>query len=191
MKKLLMNFALVLILGLLLLMAGCSSTRGYYDLSSWNPPSDTAFTSFVNSMDSPAKITSWIRSNCTFVYNPNTCKSPYEFWKTKSGDCSESAALCSYCLHRHGYTTYQTHISYTNDKAHRICIYKSGSGYRYTSFSNNPYGCYYYPPSYNLPNFRACINDWDIRSPYTVSGYTVWDWNYRVVETSGDKKVYD
>ena len=189
MKKLLRNFALVVILGLLLLMAGCSSTGGYYDLSSWSPPSDSAFTSFVNSMDSPAKITSWISGNCTFVVNYNTVKSPYEFWKTKSGDCSEGAALCSYCLHQHGYTTYQTHILYTDGLAHRICIYKSGSGYCYTSYHQT--GCSYYPSSYTLPNFRACVNDWDSRSTHTVSGYTVWDWNYIAVETSGDKKVYD
>ena len=189
MKKSIKIFALVVILGLLLLMAGCSSTQGYYDLSSWSPPSDAAFTSFVNSMDSPAKITSWIRGNCTFVINNTTCKSPYEFWKTKSGDCSEAAALVSYCLHQHGYTTYQTHISYTAaGKAHRICIYKMGGGYGYTSFHGQGI-CYYYP--YSFPTYRACVEDWNIRSTYTISGYTVWDWNYIVVDTSGDKKVYD
>lgn len=191
MKKTIIIFALVISLGTLLLMAGCVSTQGYYDLSSWSPPSDAAFTSFVNNMDSPAKITSWINGNCTFVYNNGTCKSPYEFWKTKSGDCSEAAALCSYCLHENGYNTYQTHITYTTGNAHRICIYKVGSGYQYTTYSNNPSGCYYHPSSYTLPSYRACVNDWDNRSPYTVSGYTVWDWNYNAVETSGDKKVYD
>ena len=187
MKKLLRNFALIIVLGILLLSAGCSSTRGYYDLISWSPPSDSAFTSFVSSMSSPSKITYWIRGNCAFVINTSTCKSPYEFWKTKSGDCSEAAALSSYVLHQHGYTTYQTHISYTDGKAHRICIYKVGSSYGYTSF----YGsgrCY---PYQYFSSFKKCVEDWDRISTHTVSGYTVWDWNYRVVETSGDKKVYD
>ena len=187
MKKSLKNFALVMVLGLLLLTAGCGGVGDYYNLSPWSPPSDPAFTSFVNSMSSPSKITSWIRSNCTYRVSYETVKSPYDFWKTKIGDCSEAAALCSYCLHQHGYTNYQTYILYTDDKAHRIYIYKVGSSYGYTSFHGQ--GSSYYYQYYS--SFKKCVENWDSRSSHTVTSYAVYNWNGSRIETLNGMEIVD
>jgi len=180
MKKSLRNFALIMVLGFLLLSAGCGDTKDFYNLSPWRPPGDPAFTSFVNSMNSPSKITSWIGSNCSYRISYEKVISPYEFWKTKIGDCSEASALVSYCLHQNGYTTYQTYILYTDDKAHRICIYKMSSGYGYTSFHGNGQ-CKNYP--YNYPDFYAVVKAWDRISTHTVTSYAVYNWSGSRIET--------
>ena len=187
MNKLLKNFVLVVVLGLLLLSAGCGGKGDYYNLSSWSPPVDAAFTSFVRSMDSPSKLKSWIGSNCTYLISYKTIKSPYEFWKTKIGDCSEAGALNSYCLHQHGYTTYQVYILYTENKAHRICIYKVGSSYGYTSYHwPGTTGYYQYFPSY-----KACVEDWDKRTTRTVEAYTVFNWAGTKIEIVGGTKIIE
>ena len=187
MKKSIKNFALVIVLGLLLLTAGCGGVGDYYNLSPWGPPGDPAFTSFVNSMNTPSNITSWIKGNCSYQISYESVKSPYEFWKTKVGDCSEAAALCSYCLHQNGYTTYQTYILYTDDKAHRICIYKSGSSYGYTSFHGS--GASYYYQYYS--SFKKCVENWDSRTYRTVTSYAVYDWNGNRIETLNGMEIVD
>jgi len=187
MKKLLKYFALVLVLGLLLLSTGCGGTSDYYNLSGWSPPSDSAFTSFVSSMNSPSKIASWIRSNCTYRISYEKVISPYEFWKTKIGDCSEGAALSSYVGHKNGYTTYQVYILYTDDKAHRICIYKSGSSYGYTSFHGSGASVFYGYYS----SFKKCVENWDSRTSHTVTSYAVYDWNGNRIETLNGMEIVD
>lgn len=190
MKKLLKNFALVVALGLLLLSTGCGSTGDYYDLSDWSPPSDAAFSSFVNSMNTPEKIKSWIGSNCTHQVSYETVKSPYEFWDTKIGDCSEAAALCSYVGHENGYTTYQTYILYTDDKAHRICIYKSGDSYGYTSFHGTGSEKSTFS-GYLFRDFEECVVNWDGISDHTVTSYAVYDWDGNRIETVNGMEIVE
>jgi len=187
MKKSIKNFALVMVLGLLLLSAGCGGVSDYYNLSGWSPPSDPAFTSFVSSMNSPSKIASWIGSNCTYRVSYEKVISPYEFWKTKIGDCSEGAALSSYVGHKNGYTTYQVYILYTDDKAHRICIYKVGSSYGYTSFHGTRASAFYGYYS----SFKKCVENWDSRTYRTVTSYAVYDWNGKRIETLNGMEIVD
>ena len=188
MKKILIMISLILCLSLALLMAGCGGTSDYYNLSGWSPPSDSAFTSFVSSMNSPSKIASWIGSNCTYQISYETVISPYEFWKTKIGDCSEGAALSSYVGHKNGYTTYQVYILYTDDKAHRICIYKSGSSYGYTSFHGTR-TCIF--TGYLYSSFKKCVENWDSRTSRTVTSYAVYDWNGSRIETLNGMEIVD
>lgn len=186
MNKLLKNFVLVVVLGLLLLSAGCGSTGDYYNLSPWSPPVDAAFTNFVNSMDSPSKLKSWIASNCSYQISYESVKSPYEFWKTKIGDCSEAAALNSYCLHQHGYTTYQTYILYTDNKAHRICIYGGGGSYGFTSFHGQGQCGYYQYYS----SFKKCVEKWDeLTTQHVVTSYAVYNWNGSRIETVNGMEI--
>jgi len=173
MKKLIRNFALIMFLGLLLLTVGCGGTTDYYNLSPWSPPADPAFTSFVNSMNHPSKIASWMYSNCTYQIH-TAVFSPYEFWTKRWGDCSEYAVLSSYVGHKNGYATYQTYILYTTDKAHRICIYDMGANYYYTST-----GHYYYGGT----TFKACIDDWARRKGITVASYVVYNWAGSKIES--------
>jgi hypothetical protein len=173
MKKLLINFVLVMILGLLLLSAGCGGAEDYYNLSGWTPPVDAAFTSFVNSNTTPSSVATWIYYNYTYQYSTSV-KSPYNFWKTKIGDCSECAALVSYVSHQHGYQTWQIYITYVENKAHRLCVYKVGSLYYYTSKEY----CYQAP---GWSSFAAVVAHHDTKTTYTVQDFVVFDWYGNVV----------
>jgi len=173
MKKLLRNFALVLILGLLLLSAGCGGKTDYYDLSSYIPEGNGAFTSFVNSKTTPSSVAVWLYYNYTWQYSTSV-KSPYNFWKTKVGDCSECAALVSYVSHQHGYQTWQIYVTYVENKAHRLCVYKVGSLYYYTSKEN----CYQTP---GWSSFAAVVAHHDTKTTYTVQDFVVTDWYGNVV----------
>jgi hypothetical protein len=188
MKKLLKNFVLVVVLGLLLLSAGCGGTSDYYDLSSYSPEGNGAFTSFVNSHTTPSSVASWINSNCTWQYSTSV-KSPYNFWKTKVGDCSEAGALSSWCGHASGYPTFQIYITYTVDKAHRLCVWNvpHTSTYKYTSFTNS--GCYWYG---DFNSFAECVANWDTHTTYTVDDYVVNNWeNNVVVEPEDQDRIID
>ena len=173
MKKLLKNFALVIVLGLLLLSAGSGGASDYYNLSNWNPPADQEFTNFVDSMNHPSKIASWMYSNC--IYQKRTSVySPYKFWTERIGDCSEYAVLSSYVGHENGYTTYQVYILYETPQAHRICIYDMGASYYYTST-----GHYYYGGN----SYLACVKDWERRRNIKVDSYVVYNWNGDRIES--------
>jgi hypothetical protein len=138
-------------------------------------------------MNSPSKIASWIASNCTYRISYETVISPYQFWKTKIGDCSEAAALSSYVGHKNGYTTYQVYILYTDDKAHRICVYRSGSSYGYTSFHGNGASTF---SGYLFSSYRACVENWDkISTTHIVTSYAVYDWNGSRIETVNGMEI--
>jgi len=178
MKKILKNFALIMVLGLLLISAGCGGAKDYYDLSGYTPEGNGAFTSFVNSMNTPSNVATWIYYNLTYQTSASV-KSPYNFWKSRVGDCSECAALVSYISHQLGYPTYQIYLTYTIDKAHRLCAIWMGSEFHYSSTRN-------YYQNLGLQSFAEIIEHYDKTTTRTVEDYTVFDWNGNIVQEPAD-----
>lgn len=119
MKKILKNFALVVILGLSLLAAGCSWVGyGYFDLTGWSS-SNSAFNNCIAGLDTPEEICDYMEDNFDHTSHPEAY-SPYEQWLNEDGDCNDYSTFAIYAAHTHGYEVYQIHVEYTTSAGKKV-----------------------------------------------------------------------
>ncbi|GAJ14905.1 unnamed protein product, partial [marine sediment metagenome] len=104
-KALLIIFILSIIF-----LAGCS---GIFNLNGWIWPDDLEFMALIEELDTPQKISDYMREN--FIYKANViyAPDPYTLWKTGEGDCNDLETFARFVANWHGYETYQIKIYYS------------------------------------------------------------------------------
>lgn len=155
---------IILLIIILVFLTGC----GIFNLDGWVWPDDPEFLALIQELDTPYKISQYMRNNFTievhYYYAPN----PYTLWKTGKGDCNDFATFGIFIANYHGYETYQIHIITQGDKeSHFVAVYVENT----LSYTD---GMYY------LKGF-ASFKEIAFNSICNLSKYIVYDyWNNKL-----------
>jgi len=163
MKKL-----IILLIISLLFLSGC----GIYNLNGFIMPDDLEFLAVVESLDTPEKISKYMKEN--FTYESHSFYiDPYTLWKIKKGDCNDFSTFATYIAHYHGYETWEIRIIYEKT-SHRLGVYKEGN---YLTFTSNQY---YYTNYYN--NFLNIVNSYCLSHNKVWKSYEVYKYNVEMIK---------
>ena len=97
--------------------------------------SATNFTSVIEGLDTPEKVTEYADARFTFTYHDG-CISypPEEFFRVQEGDCKDYATFLSYVMAHHGYDTQIVAFKYFKDDkryGHVVTLFKENDGSMY------------------------------------------------------------
>lgn len=167
----------ILLVGILiavLLLTGCVMT---FNLCNWSS-SNTGFNNLINTLNTPKKAVDWLAANC--VYKSHAIGySPYQVYYYKKGVCADFSAFGRYAAHRHGYTSYDLILQFSNKTVtHSNAIYVIGGSLDYSS------NWLYY--DVNFSTVQQIVNHWAGLNPsYTISSWYVNDYCNNVVDYTG------
>jgi len=170
MKKI---FLIISILSILFL-TGC----GIFNLNGWIwPEDDLEFMAMIEELNTPQKISDYMKENFIYEAHALWTPSPYTLWKTKKGDCNDMSSYGSFIANWHDYETYQIQIFYKGTLLrHYIAVYVEDSG---LSFTDNQYYNLYLPDAYRFNTFKEIVEydgtlrtiGWPIWTKYIVYYY--------------------
>jgi hypothetical protein len=150
--------ALILII-LSIILSGCSPA--IFDMNSFVLPDDMEFIQTVKELNTPEKIGQYMKDNFSFKANAYNTLSPYELWKTKTGDCNDISTFAVFIANYHGYKSYQ--VIFYGEINHAIALFIEEG--QYTYISNNKY----YPT-----DFRNNISGYN--------SFEVYDYEMNLIE---------
>jgi len=159
---------ILLFIIILILLSGC----GIYNPNGFVIPDDFEFLAFVESFNTPEKISEYMQENFTYEAHPFTAVSPYQLWLTRGGDCNDFALFGTWMAHYHGYETYQIEIYYGTIYTHWLGVYVEGN----YSFTDNQY---YYP---NFNTFRKIVEENSKHTNYKWLSYKIYDYEMNIIE---------
>ena len=159
------KIVLISIILIALLTTGC----GVSSLGNFVLPDDIEFINTIKTLDTPQKVCEYIQNNfipeAHLFYNLN----PYELYKTKKGDCYDTAIFAQFVANFHGYTTYIIVITFKDTSLkHALVVYEEEKGYTFSSWGS------YFDYETLQDNFRDIVNlyyNYNKWSKYTVYGY--------------------
>jgi len=162
-----MKKALLIIISILSIMflAGC----GVFNLNGWVCPDDLEFIEVIEELNTPQKISDYMKENFIYEAHALWTPNPYTLWKTKKGDCNDFSTFGVFVANWHGYETYQIQIFYKGTLwRHYIAIYVEDGG---LSFTDNQFYNRYLPDTYRFDTFEEIVEyDGTLR----VIGWPVW-----------------
>jgi len=162
---------ITLFLILIIFLSGCSLCN----LNDFILPNDIDFINIINELDNPEKICSYMRNN--FIYEPHVFSvlDPYKLWKTKKGDCNDTATFAQFVANYHGYTTYQVRIYFKKTYIkHIMAIFKEDGKYTYVSETA-------YFPIYTS-SFNDIILDFlEFPLEYELDYYEIYDYDMNLI----------
>ena len=165
-------YTLTLFLILILLLSGCS----LYNLNDFVLPDDVEFIETIKILDTPEKICFYIKEN--FVYEPHIFSSPdpYTLWKTKKGDCNDTATFAQFVADYHSYDTYQIRIYFKSTFiSHIMAVFKEDGKYTYLNIKA------YYP--INVDTFEKIVfHFFSFPCEYKLDYYEIYDYDMNLIE---------
>jgi len=93
---------------------------------------DPNFISLIKNLNTPEKLSSWLKNNTTFKNNFGSL-TPYEFYLKREGDCNDYKIFNCYVLHYNGYNVNQLNVKFNNLTGHGLAIFenKGNKPYKY------------------------------------------------------------
>jgi len=179
-----------LIIGMLsiIFLTDCS---GIFNLNGWVCPDDLEFITLIEELDTPQKISDYMKENFVYeahaIYAPN----PYTLWEIKKGDCNDFATFGVFVANYHGYETYLIKILYDNTfKKHWIAVYVEEEDKM--SFTDNQYYSLYFGKTY-FNTFKEIV-EFDVMLRITGwpewSKYIVYYYDGHIKEVEYNDNVY-
>ena len=122
----------ILLVGILiavLLLTGCVMTL---NLCNWSS-SNAGFNNLISTLNTPKKAVDWLDDNC--IYRSHSLPyNPYQVYYYKKGVCADFSAFGRYAAHKHGYTSYDLILQFSNKTVtHSNAIYVMGGTLDYSS----------------------------------------------------------
>ena len=165
MKKLLILFILLTVF-----MSGC----GIYNLNLFTVPDDIEFLALIQELNTPIKIANYMENNFKYEEHLYYSLDPYQFWKSKKGDCNDYSCFAIFMATQNNYETYQLNIYFTDSPSfHSMAIFKE----EYYTFTD----CQFY--------YREYLTIKDIVDYYTNlanriwTKYIIYDYDMNIIET--------
>jgi hypothetical protein len=169
---------LVGILIVVLLLTGCVVWT--FNLCTWSS-SNAGFNNLISTLNTPEKAVNWLKANCNYVKHTFPY-SPYQVYSYKKGVCADFSAFGRYAAHKHGYTSYDLILQFSNKSVtHSNAIYLVGSTLDYSSDRE------YYNVNYST--IQQIVNHWaNLNEDYIVSSWYVNDYCNKVIDYAGITK---